>query len=119
MPDYFLHLASCLLTGVTFFALLSFLPPTPTAQIANPFDVPILPHPGAISSPFHSLPAGDTDLCLSLESMRGRKYLQVRGLVDLPEHELLDGGDDAGVQMSVPSITLTQGAVTDDQVDCT
>ena len=29
--------------------------------------------------------------------MRGRKYLQVRGLVDLPDDEILDKGNDAGV----------------------
>lgn len=34
--------------------------------------------------------------------MRGRKYLQVRGVVDLPEDEVLEGGDEAGVQMCVP-----------------
>jgi hypothetical protein len=31
--------------------------------------------------------------------MKGRKFFQVKGLVELPENETLDGGDDAGVQM--------------------
>lgn len=95
------------LEGVTFYALLSF-PSTPSGQSTNPFDAPIQKFqtegsttPNAPSlSPF-PLPAGDTDLCLSLESMRGRKHLQVRGLIDLPAEETLDGGDEAGVQMSI------------------
>ncbi|WVQ97058.1 hypothetical protein IAU59_004168 [Kwoniella sp. CBS 9459] len=105
------------LDGITFFAKLSFAPPTPSASIAkevNPFDVPIQPQgtpststasfpPGTPTSPF-PLTNGDTDLCLSLESMRGRKYLQVRGLIDLPEDEVLEGEsneNDGGVQMSI------------------
>ncbi|WWD18103.1 hypothetical protein CI109_102551 [Kwoniella shandongensis] len=106
------------LDGITFFALLSFPPPTPSALTAtpNPFDAPIQPHstpststviPTA-TSPFPLLQTGDTDLCLSLESMRGRKYLQVRGLVDLPSDEVLEGAgaeggsdDSGGVQMSI------------------
>ncbi|WWC88002.1 uncharacterized protein L201_002904 [Kwoniella dendrophila CBS 6074] len=94
------------LDGITFFALLSFPLPTPsTAKETNPFDVPIQPNP--LSTPGNngtSTPGGgygpqspfpltnrDTDLCLSLESMRGRKYLQIRGMVDLPGDELLEG----------------------------
>lgn len=81
--------------GVAFFALLTFPTTTPSVQpTSNPFDAPIQ------SSPFPSLPSADTDLCLSLESMRGRKYLQVRGIVDLSDGEVLDG-EDVGVQMSV------------------
>ena len=93
------------MSGVTFFALLSFPPPTPSQQIGNPFDAPIQPLPhGPTSSPFTSVLAGDTDLCLSLESMRGRKYLQIRRTVHLSPDEVLDGGDEAGgVQMSVIS----------------
>ena len=55
--------------------------------------------PSNATSPF-ALPTADTDLCLSLESMRGRKYLQVRGLTDLPAEEILEGDtDESGVQM--------------------
>ena len=81
--------------GITFFALLDFPVTTPSIDTTpNPFDAP------QTQSPFPSLPATDTDLCLSLESMRGRKYLQIRGLVELPEDEVLDGAEDAGgVQM--------------------
>ncbi|WVF70689.1 hypothetical protein IAT40_005482 [Kwoniella sp. CBS 6097] len=105
------------LDGITFFAKLSFAPPTPSASIAkevNPFDVPIQPFgtpsapatsfaPGTPTSPF-PLTDGDTDLCLSLESMRGRKYLQVRGLIDLAEDEILEGESsesEGGVHMSI------------------
>jgi hypothetical protein len=33
--------------------------------------------------------------------MRGRKHLQVRGVVDLPEEEVLEGNEDGAVQMCV------------------
>ncbi|KAK8865718.1 hypothetical protein IAR55_000864 [Kwoniella newhampshirensis] len=111
------------LDGITFFAQLSFPPSTPSASTAtpNPFDAPYQPSmtsnstststpssskAPAVVSPFPLLPSGDTDLCLSLESMRGRKYLQVRGLVDLTPDEILEGtegGDElnGGVQMSI------------------
>ncbi|ORX34151.1 hypothetical protein BD324DRAFT_167088 [Kockovaella imperatae] len=93
------------LEGVTFFALLFFPPPTPsTHATSNPFDAPVQPssQAGPSSSPFPSVLSGDTDLCLSLESMRGRKYLQVRGVVDLPADEILDAGEESGtVQMSI------------------
>ncbi|KAK4684221.1 hypothetical protein P7C73_g5971, partial [Tremellales sp. Uapishka_1] len=97
------------LDGLTFFALLSF-PSTPSVQHANPFDAPVQPFPTpdssipvqATASPFPCLPSADTDLCLSLESMKGRKYLSVRETIDLPEDEILEGNDDGGgVQMSV------------------
>lgn len=89
--------------------MLSF-PSTPSQVTTNPFDVPITTPsasgtssvPGqASASPFPHLPSADTDLCLSLESMRGRKYLQVRGVVDLPEDEVLEGegSDEGGVQL--------------------
>nr|XP_018264910.1 uncharacterized protein I303_03091 [Kwoniella dejecticola CBS 10117]OBR87068.1 hypothetical protein I303_03091 [Kwoniella dejecticola CBS 10117] len=99
------------LDGITFFALLSFSPATPSTAATkeiNPFDVPIQSTPGIRSalgastpggssagpqSPF-PLTNGDTDLCLSLESMRGRKYLQVRGTIDLPPDEVLEGESD-------------------------
>ncbi|OCF32903.1 hypothetical protein I316_05540 [Kwoniella heveanensis BCC8398] len=115
------------LDGITFFAKLSFAPPTPTtssmAKEVNPFDVPIQPFgtpsnavsapaPGTPTSPF-PLTNGDTDLCLSLESMRGRKYLQVRGLVDLPEDEILEGEgaeNEGGVQMSIAPEAALLGA---------
>jgi hypothetical protein len=39
--------------------------------------------------------------------MRGRKYLQIRGMVDLPEEEVLDGAEDGGgVQMYFPSLIV-------------
>lgn len=80
-----------------FYAMLAF-PSTPSASSVNPFDFTSPPIHTA-NSPF-SLPAADTDLCLSLESMRGRKYLQVRGITDLPEHEVLDGeNEEGGVQV--------------------
>ncbi|WVQ71205.1 hypothetical protein IAR50_000730 [Cryptococcus sp. DSM 104548] len=89
------------LDGITFFAQLSFPPPTPSD---NPFAFPTPPpsFSPAPSSPFHALPGGTTDLCLSLESMRGRKYLQVRDVVDLPDGEVLEGDeDDGGGQVQV------------------
>ncbi|AAW42508.2 expressed protein [Cryptococcus deneoformans JEC21] len=95
------------LEGITFFALLSFSAPTPTAIHSNPFSFPTPPpsFSPAPSSPFHSLPGGTVDICLSLESMRGRKFLQVRGLVPLPEEELLEGeGEEdgtGGVQVAI------------------
>jgi hypothetical protein len=90
-------------TGIMFYAMLAF-PSTPSHTIANPFDFISPPAPLAGSttitaSPF-SLPSADTDLCLSLESMRGRKHLQVRGMTDLPEDEVLEGDTgDSGVQV--------------------
>jgi hypothetical protein len=85
-----------------FYAMLAF-PSTPSGSQGNvdPFDFVSPPRPNAsiATSPF-ALPTADTDLCLSLESMRGRKYLQVRGLTDLPEHEVLEGDTaEGGVQM--------------------
>lgn len=90
----------------------------------NPFDVPVTGTPGtsaaaapAAASPLH-MRGADTDICLSLESMRGRKYLQIRSVVDLPVDEALEGdiigGTDqvlgatgAQVQMSIaPTSTL-------------
>ncbi|ADV21225.1 hypothetical protein I305_00717 [Cryptococcus gattii E566] len=95
------------LEGITFFALLSFSAPTPTATPFNPFSFPAPPpsFSPVPSSPFHSLPGGTVDICLSLESMKGRKFLQVRGLVPLPEDELLEGeGEEdgtGGVQVAI------------------
>ncbi|WVQ85493.1 hypothetical protein IAT38_007658 [Cryptococcus sp. DSM 104549] len=96
------------LDGVTFFALLSFPQPSSSANSNNPFAFPTPPpsHSPAPSSPFQSLPGGATDICLSLESMRGRKHLQLRGVVDLPEDEVLEGdgeGEEGGgdVQMAI------------------
>ncbi len=93
--------------GITFYALLSFPPTTPSTQTSNPFDVAIQPFPTPdtstpnppATSPFPSLPSADTDLCLSLESMRGRKYLQVRGVIDLSDGDIIEGNDEGGVQM--------------------
>lgn len=93
--------------GITFFALLSFSAPAPTAAPFNPFSFPTPPSSFSPvpSSPFHSLPGGTVDICLSLESMKGRKFLQVRGLVPLPEDELLEGeGEEdgtGGVQVAI------------------
>lgn len=85
-----------------FYAMLAF-PSTPSQSIANPFDFVSPPSAAAANastaSPF-SLPSADTDLCLSLESMRGRKHLAVRGLTDLPEEEVLEGDTgDSGIQV--------------------
>ncbi|WWC96760.1 hypothetical protein V866_003633 [Kwoniella sp. B9012] len=97
------------LDGITFFALLSFPPPTPSHKEINPFDVPITHTTpgtstpgggGGMGSPF-PLTSGDTDLCLSLESMRGRKYLQVRGMVELPPDEVLEGESETKIYMSI------------------
>ena len=84
--------------GITFFTILVFPVTTPSVNpVSNPFD-PVQTQ----SAQFPSLPVADTDLCLSLESMRGRKFLQVRGMVDLPADEVLDGAEDGGgVQMCV------------------
>ncbi|RXK42587.1 hypothetical protein M231_00141 [Tremella mesenterica] len=87
------------LDGITFFARLSF-PSTPSHQSSNTFDS-LTPH---VQSSHMGEAAfamtTDTDLCLSLESMRGRKYLQMRGVVDLLDDEVLDG-ESAGVQVAV------------------
>lgn len=40
----------------------------------------------------------DADLCLSLESLRGRKFLSVRGVEALKEDDKLEG-DEGGVNM--------------------
>jgi hypothetical protein len=42
---------------------------------------------------------------LSLESLRGRKYLAVRGTTELADEDVLDG-EEAGVQMSTTSPLL-------------
>ncbi|BEI94828.1 uncharacterized protein CcaverHIS019_0704090 [Cutaneotrichosporon cavernicola] len=84
------------LDGVVFFALLTF-PSTPTPSM-NPFAPPT---PGP-SDP--ALPT-DADLCLSLESLRGRKYLAVRGTTELADDDVLDG-EEAAVQMSTASPVL-------------
>ena len=88
--------------GIMFYAMLAF-PSTPSHSQGNvnPFDFISPPRmtPSNATSPF-ALPTADTDLCLSLESMRGRKYLQVRGLTELPAEEILEGDtDESGVQM--------------------
>jgi hypothetical protein len=91
---------SVLMIGIMFYAMLAF-PSTPSHSQGNvnPFDMISPPIPTNAASPF-ALPSADTDLCLSLESMRGRKYLQVRGLTALPEDEVLEGDtDEAGVQL--------------------
>ena len=89
--------------GIMFYAMLAF-PSTPPGSTTNPFDFVSPPTQSTnAKSPF-SLPPVDTDLCLSLESMRGRKYLQVSGVTELPEVEVLDGdNEEGGVQMSVLS----------------
>lgn len=101
------------LDGVSFFALLSF-PATPSQQAANPFDS-TPQHPtnnAAQGSPFQM--PGDADLCLSLESMRGRKYLQVRRVIELKDDELMESEEGSGVvQMSVaPDAVLLQAYFT-------
>ena len=87
--------------GVTFFAQISFPNLTPSlTPKTNPFDSPSLNNTlAATASPFDQIPESDTDLCLSLESMRGRKYLKIRGVVDLAEDEIVEGADETGVQM--------------------
>jgi len=88
------------MSGIMFYAMLAF-PSTPSHSQGNinPFDLISPPKATNAVSPF-TLPSADTDLCLSLESMRGRKYLQVRGLTALPENEVLEGDtDEAGVQV--------------------
>ena len=98
-------------TGVSFFALLSF-PATPSQQVTNPFDSSTPQHPtnnAAQGSPFH-IP-GDADLCLSLESMRGRKYLQVRRVVELKDDEIMESEEGSGVvQMSVDKSRIADSA---------
>jgi hypothetical protein len=84
-----------------FYAMLAFpLTPSHSQPNLNPFDFISPPRMTPLNAtlPF-ALPSADTDLCLSLESMRGRKYLQVRGLTDLPGDEVLEGADESGVQM--------------------
>lgn len=77
--------AAPLTAGITFFAQLAFPTTTPTHLAPTP-------HP---SSPAMQT---DADLCLSLESLRGRKFLSVRRVEPLSEEEKLEGVD-GGVQM--------------------
>lgn len=89
--------------GITFAAQLQFggIPHTPTS---NPFaTTPARSLTNNITaSPFTALPNSETDLCLSLESMRGRKTLKVRGVVELPPDDELEGADDSmGVHVYV------------------
>lgn len=79
------------MTGITFFAQLSF--------DGTPKNLPT-PDP---SSPAMQT---DADLCLSLESLRGRKFLAVRGTEALGEDDKLEG-DDGGVQMFVVRLNWT------------
>lgn len=66
----------------------------PGATPARPF-----PSPVSAAAAFEAAAAGtpDTDLCLSLESMRGRKYLQIRGVMELGDEDI--EVDDGNVQM--------------------
>ncbi|KAL1410918.1 hypothetical protein Q8F55_001861 [Vanrija albida] len=84
------------LDGITFFAVLNF---ARDKDSANPFAPPTPRASTPTSSPLHS----DADLCLSLESLRGRKYLPVRGLVPLADGEL---DSDDSVQISIESPLL-------------
>jgi hypothetical protein len=90
--------------GITFAAQLQFggIPNTPTSNAFAKTPARALGGTGIAASPFSALPNAETDLCLSLESMRGRKRLRCRGVVDLPEDEKLDESDDAmGVHVCV------------------
>ena len=51
------------------------------------------------ASPFRTPIGKDTDLCLSLESMRGRKALKVRGIEELDDDEIEEGHLDDGVKV--------------------
>ncbi|WOO80961.1 uncharacterized protein LOC62_03G004491 [Vanrija pseudolonga] len=83
------------LDGITFFAMLDF------AKDANAPGDPFAPPTPRPSTPNAAL--ADADLCLSLESLRGRKYLPVRGLLPLADDEL---DSDDSVQLSVESPLL-------------
>lgn len=73
-------------------AHLSFPTGTPSNAFASPVPSAFAPQNEGLA-----LPANDTDLCLSLESMRGRKYLQLRDVIPLTDDDI--DVDDSGVQM--------------------
>ncbi|RSH85802.1 uncharacterized protein EHS24_003982 [Apiotrichum porosum] len=93
------------LDGITFFAQLAF--PAGGTPSTNPFAPPTPSAASKISPAANtvSLPGMDTDLCLSFESMRGRKYFQVRGVVPLTDEDI--DTDDSPVQMSITSPLLS------------
>ncbi len=84
--------------GITFAAQLQFGGPSTPTTTPNGFDfTPARPISSAVAaSPFAALPGAETDLCLSLESMKGRKTLRVRHLVPLAADEELETSEDAG-----------------------
>lgn len=53
------------------------------------------------ASPFRTPIGKDTDLCLSLESMRGRRGLRLKGIEDLDDDEIEEGQANDGVKVWV------------------
>jgi hypothetical protein len=102
-------------TGIAFVAQLSFSStnPIPNHLITSTPERPALarmitPENTSLSqvekdkiraSPFRAPIGKDTDLCLSLESMRGRKGLRLRGIEELDDDEIEDGQVDDGVKV--------------------
>jgi hypothetical protein len=54
-----------------------------------------------VASPFRAPVGKDTDLCLGLESMRGRKTLRLSGVEEVGDDEIetSDDGDDGTVRV--------------------
>jgi hypothetical protein len=51
------------------------------------------------ASPFRAPVGKDTDLCLSLESMRGRKTLRLRGVEEVDDDEIGEEESGDGVKV--------------------
>lgn len=96
-------------TGIAFLAQMTFTapnqPPTPLSNRLTSEDNQrplLLGHNGTpennassiqdkekiMASPFKPPVGNDTDLCLSLESLRGRKTMKLRGVEEIPNGEL-------------------------------
>lgn len=81
--------------GVAFFGKIAFGERNAHTQ-SNPFDDAML-----VTDRFLDLHSKETDLCLSLETQRGRKALHCRGVISLDEDADIDttSTSDSGVQM--------------------
>ncbi|KAL7423736.1 hypothetical protein Q5752_001318 [Cryptotrichosporon argae] len=92
------------LDGITFFALLDFASTPLAGPSVNPFDTAASTSTSTLTSTASTAAAAsfpsdaDTDLCLSLESLRGRKWLSVRGVVEIDDAAL---ADDGGVHIAI------------------
>ena len=82
-------------SGLAFFGKISFGGRLQSSE-GNPFDAN-----APVSDTFVDLHSDETDLCLSLETQRGRKALHYRGVVALDDSEDFDTSSDSNssVQM--------------------